>query len=427
MKLDHFALRHVALCACLLLVPSGVASAADYYVSNSGTDGRSCAQARSIGTPKQSIISGINCLSAGDTLMVRGGTYPEAIVGMPSGTSWGNVVRVQAYNGETVWMNPSGSEYVVYFAQREQYIEFDGINMDSSRTRDGNVTIQAWAGGNPHHIRFKNAEMIGQTNGITEWLSGPTQISMYASVPGAIGGNEFINLRVHGGGDPGDFAYGFYLQSSDNLVDSCNIYDVSGAAIQIYNAFGQSANNNTIRNNILHDITRSGDTRVWGIVVGSGSDNSVYNNVIYNVGIAGYGNAGINVFSGSRARIYNNTIYGSRAAGIYAFSGSQTQIVNNIIYGNAGGNLLNYNSDTYIANNLTSDPGFVNAGGADFRLRADSPAIDRGAYLSMVQFDQIGMPRPQGGAYDIGAYEFGSGGGGSPAPPPAPSRTGTGP
>jgi len=48
----------------------------------------------------------------------------------------------------------------------------------------------------------------------------------------------------------------------------------------------------------------------------------------------------------------------------------------------------------------------VNASQADFHLKKDSPAIDKGWSLDAPDDDFDGNPRPQGSAYDIGAFEF---------------------
>src|SRR3989442_3952348 len=66
-------------------------------------------------------------------------------------------------------------------------------------------------------------------------------------------------------------------------------------------------------------------------------------------------------------------------------------------------------SNTLLANNLTTNPQFVDAPNTDFHLQSTSSAIDAGATLPDVPTDYDGNPRPQGPAYDIGAYEFGSG------------------
>src|SRR5262245_61638725 len=116
--------------ACLLWAAS--AQAATYYVSLSGSDGRSCSQAQSASTPMRTISSGANCLGAGDTLYVRSGTYNESLVNIPvAGSSWGSPVRIASYPGETVWLMPSSGSYVLYLASGQRYVEFDGINMDA--------------------------------------------------------------------------------------------------------------------------------------------------------------------------------------------------------------------------------------------------------------------------------------------------------
>src|SRR5262252_5990285 len=87
----------------------GAAQGATYYTSRSGSDGNSCATAQSTSSPKATVNGGISCLSAGDTLLVRGGTYDEQIASVPSGTSWNSVVRIAAYPGETVWVKPTAN------------------------------------------------------------------------------------------------------------------------------------------------------------------------------------------------------------------------------------------------------------------------------------------------------------------------------
>jgi hypothetical protein len=60
-------------------------------------------------------------------------------------------------------------------------------------------------------------------------------------------------------------------------------------------------------------------------------------------------------------------------------------------------------------NSMVGDPEetFSDLSKDDYTLRQGSLAIDKGANLaSAVAHDIIGVPRPQGSAYDMGAYEY---------------------
>lgn len=379
--------------------------AADYYVATNGNDSRSCSAARSSGSPKQSINNASACLGPGDTLWVRGGTYYEMVAEMSSGTSWSAPVRIRAYRSsegatpEAVWVSaPSNQQYALYLAWSQQYIELDGINLDGTQTPNGDaVKIDEWSGGRAHHIRLKNAELRGKVT-----LSG--------LVP-TVGGNEFINLRVHGGGYA-DFEHGFYVQSSNNLIDGCEIWDFPGAGVHLYNDYGNTLSGNVVRNNVIRDgrWTASGQ-RHWGIIAANGASNTkIYNNLVYGIPNQGGIAAAIYVYAGYGAEVYNNTVASSSSIGVLVAGGAATSVINNIIFGNSGGNLANYIGDTIVASNLTDDPRFVNAGGGDFRLRSDSPAIDRGLYLGDIVNDLLGVARS--GAPDIGAFEYGTAAGG---------------
>jgi hypothetical protein len=77
------------------------------------------------------------------------------------------------------------------------------------------------------------------------------------------------------------------------------------------------------------------------------------------------------------------------------------------MYSTSGEDLYEAGSGTMVDHNFTNDPQFVNATGLDFHLRSTSPAIDAGLSIGQVPDDFDGVHRPQGAAYDIGAYEYG--------------------
>jgi hypothetical protein len=411
------------LAACVLL--AAPVSAATYYVAPSpvGNDGRACSpMAQSIATPRATIVAGIACLSAGDTLIVRAGTYPEFITSIPSGTSWSNIVRIAAYTGETVWITPTGGTNsrgigrVIDFRGSEQYIELDGINLSAANI--GNVTVCFCGSG--HDIRIKNAELIGTASGTN---------------CGIICGGESVELQhlvIHGGGSGGSCGtpcatYGWYTGGSNNTLEYSEIYDVGSLGVQIYNGV---ASDNIIRFNRIHDIVRTdAGTRVTGtlglsgVLVASGNNNLVYNNLIYNNGFAS-GHSGVDVYAGGTTgtKIWNNTIYGNSGYGVHIDSGvPDATIQNNILYGNSTAAICTSGCKgpgssgiTYDHNIDSADPLFIDAGAANFQLSSNSsPAVNAGASLATVTTDFAGITRPQGGIYDAGAYEFVAG-----APPP---------
>jgi len=394
---------------------SARAWASTYYVATTGNDGNSCAAAQSSGMPKRTLVSAVGCLVAGDTLLVRGGTYAESLVNnVPSGTSWAAPVRIAAFPNETVWLSPGAVSKVIGFAYAQHYIEFDGINLDGSTILNSIVQIEGWSGGNAHHIRFRNLTMMGNPNRATQG------VLLTAQVAGVIGGNEFINCIINNTGT-NDFDHGIYVQSSNNLIDGCTIYNVPGAGVHIYNGNGQTMSGNIVRNSVIRDgrLTASGE-RGWGILSTTGSSGTkIYNNVVYNIRNSGSGSAGIylglsNAFG---AEVYNNTVYGNSASGVRIDSPYSNAVVrNNISYQNAGGNYVNSGTNTTASNNMFStNPVFIDISKRDFGLQATSPAIDAGMVITMVKDDIVHAPRPQGATYDIGAYEYG----GSQASPPA--------
>jgi hypothetical protein len=60
---------------------------------------------------------------------------------------------------------------------------------------------------------------------------------------------------------------------------------------------------------------------------------------------------------------------------------------------------------TPFTNSINSDPQLVDPAAANFNLQPSSPAIDKGMNSGIARGIN-GVPRPQGSAYEIGAYEF---------------------
>lgn len=409
----------LVIVAIVLLRPRAAPTAGlSYYVSTTGSD----SNPGDLSRPFRTFTKGVSVLKPGDSLLVRAGTYNETLgTNVPGGTSWSAKVLIAAYQGEPVWLAPSGSEnyahyWVIYLAKsQQQYIEFAGINLDA-RGVQGGMRIDADVGSNPHHIRFHDAESIGGSNGIpNEGLTGPQHFADSHHVDGLIGANEFYNLTIHGGGDPGDMYYGFYLSSNDTQLHHLKIYDVAGAAIQVYAVYAahQNITGIVIHDCLIHDITRSGDTRTYGIALATGRGLVAFNNIIFNLGNTDP--VGLRAYNDGHV-LANNTVWGVNGDGIHVMPGAtNTVVLNNVSWSNKT-NFRNEGSGTVATTNWFSgaDPGFVNAAAGDFRLRDTSPLRNSGTISTLVTTDYTGAPRPQEGVQDISAYEY------TPATPPEP-------
>jgi len=366
---------------------------ANYYVATTGNN----SNPGTIGSPFLTIAKGISVLVAGDTLYIRSGNYNESINSnnqtIPAGTSWSNVVTISAYPGESVTI------YIVLLANSSiKYLVFKDLIIDGRRTSNETVYIST-----ANHIRFTGCEL---KDSYFQGVLMPHPGSDY---------NEFINCNIHGHGHTVNLDHGIYCASRYNLIQGCDIHDNAAYGVTVYNGYGERPDGNVIKGNRFHHNAVLGSG--GGIGVASSTGTLVYNNLVYSNRI------GIEVAWGSPvgAKIYNNTVYGN-VTGITMNSDSSGALVkNNIVY--QSGSITNNGSGTVQANNLvgsgsTNNPQFVNAGSANFALQAGSPAIDHGTTLSEVTTDFAGVSRPQGTAYDIGAYEFVGGGGTPDTTPP---------
>lgn len=261
---------------------------------------------------------------------------------------------------------------------------------------------------------------------------------------------------------------GLQFNGDENRIENNEIYKVSDElytpyGCQLLNILGRG---NTIRGNTLSrqgsrarcggillewdraDFNILEQNRVadvaWGIEVAGGDNNIARNNLIYSAD----GDNGIKILSydgrsawpcndapdsnhsdkydgwdchSSGNHIYNNTVYGfEHGVGIYEVAAEGTVIRNNafaqwntspMCYANTNEGSCQPLPETIVADhNATREPfGFLDAIQLDFHLTLGSPLIDTGYLLDGLNpNDYDGKPRPQGSAYDIGAYEYAS-------------------
>ena len=257
------------------------------------------------------------------------------------------------------------------------------------------------------------------------------------------------------GGPTGGCHYG--------LIEYCHVYNIGGQ--DSVNSHNQAividrSNSCVIRYNKIHDCTKGG-IGVGGEVGNHVNNVEIYVNLIFDINAKLYAHKGfgpgIGLWNVDNAKLYNNTVWNIGSSGwcnqvvyIDGTSGetlTNIDIKNNIIGPSLGGmyrgnyalcqntfciNLLSDNNLFYDPNGLilqkgqnsyTTLPGFINAmlpnemksieadprfidvGSQNFHLLADSPCIDTGEKVSIIQ-DIDGIQVPQGRAVDIGAFEF---------------------
>ncbi|HEY3769461.1 MAG TPA: IPT/TIG domain-containing protein [Candidatus Angelobacter sp.] len=230
-----------------------------------------------------------------------------------------------------------------------------------------------------------------------------------------------------GAGDTTGFNQ-FDLHVHDNLIhgDNCNginfaTVDPSKGTVEAYN-------------NVVYNVGRMDPLQLGA------SFSCIYLANITNNGAAGGGT--VNVFNNTLSDCAaNNSANASGSRGAFGVaSGASTTLImnlrNNVAYQNAGeiyidGVTAQITGDhnlwfgigaapTRTTNNLTVDPLLANRAGSDFHLTSTSPAKDAGvtmlsnnsftSNLGTTPRDKDGVGRPQGTAFDMGAYEFFVGG-----------------
>jgi hypothetical protein len=213
----------------------------------------------------------------------------------------------------------------------------------------------------------------------------------------------------------------FDLHVHDNLIhgDNCNginfaTVDPQKGAVEAYN--------NVIYHVGLMDPKNEGGAfsciYVAGITnhgrAGTGTV-EVFNNTLYDCGANhsrnSDGSRGAFSVGGGPAsltmRLRNNAVY--QLPGEIYLDGSKAQITGekNLWFGAGDG-------PGQTQSNINADPQFIDLGRFDFHLRGASPARDEGAAVlpsnpfvfgNAHAADKDGVPRPQGKAFDLGAYE----------------------
>ena len=145
------------LCTLCVFIGAVTTHATTYYVATTGNDAVTCATSTNISTPRKTIQQGLTCMTAGDTLYIRGGTYTGDIDSnaqtIPTGTSWTDAPLISGYATETVTLNGNINPP----ANSIQYVQFENLVLNGTYQNIG-------VGGTTHHIKFSNLEAKNGTH-----------------------------------------------------------------------------------------------------------------------------------------------------------------------------------------------------------------------------------------------------------------------
>jgi hypothetical protein len=368
-----------------------------FYIATTGTD-TTCAAAQVLGTAARTLAFVGTCAGGGSTIYYRAGTYTEIVddtaLTILGGSSWSAPTTLSAMPSEVVTWAPSlgSSQSALSLANSSSlYLLVQNI------TINGGTGLHAVLLQNPaNHLRLQNLTIIGGQNAIVHVAANDVDV---------------WNNTIHSN----TVAWGCVriTGAARATVKHNDISDCRSGGIDDYADTGTNTNT-LLDGNRIHD-THTGESEA-GIVSGQGSGLLAMNNLIYNFGRC----LRLDTNSAS-ARVANNTCYNTTQAvqpGLTVASPvTGANVQNNIWYQPGGVSDASSGGVTYAANlcqtadpthcAVVGNPLFTNAAAGDFSLQSGSPAFNTGVTVAQVTTDFTGtVTRPQGLAYDIGAYEY---------------------
>ncbi len=339
-----------------LLLGALPASGATYYVSTSGNNANPGTQAQ----PWRTIQKAASTVNAGDTVLVRGGTYAELVTVQKSGSAVGGPVTFKSHPGETAVLDgasvtvPAADSGGFYIPGRG-YVVVEGFEIRNFRTSNADRTPAGIrVDGASHHVVLRNNKIhhIENTNsggdgnafGIVvygdsssaitglvitgnELFSLATQNSECLTVNGNVDGFEISDNKVHDCQNIGIDCIGFEGVGPTTAVDFARNGVVRGNQVWNISSFGNPAYGN--------------EYSAGGIYVDGGANIVIERNTTWQNDI------GIEVASEKSGRnasaitVRNNFVYRNRNGGLYlggydaAVGGAKNiQVLNNTFWQN---------------------------------------------------------------------------------------------
>jgi parallel beta-helix repeat protein len=404
-------------------------SGSSYYVALNGSDTNN----GSMASPWRNIAYALQQAGrAGNTIYVRDGRYEyatqhEVWIRQDDGLGGANgqYFALEAYPGETAEL-----------VNVRIIVDAPWVRIKGFRSLDIGIDVVSWHG-HPNHV-----EILDNTFESDDFTYGAITLNADNSL---VEGNT---ITITGQSAIGTQSHGLYVMwGRNNVVRNNIISGATGYGIYIYDenkypGYTPEYSNLIVEGNVVTDSQERS-----GLILGGTEGVTVDGVILRNNLIAGNNHVGILVGTDgatvSNVKILNNTFYQNGAqsgVSLYVNEGgtlSSVSIKNNIFEDSPNSNCqsdcdrfpqahisapagidnlvvknnLYYPADLPLSGvsdpePIYGDPLFVDPAQNDFHLQANSPAIDEGLALANVPTDKDGVQRPQGAAWDIGAYEY---------------------
>jgi hypothetical protein len=386
------------------------------------------------GCQYSTIQAAADAVNPGDMVIVRDGVYTDtnsdgkmvSIARSGASSAWITFKSENKWGAKLVGLDPATADfqYGIFLAGGASYLKIEDFDISG-----GNTGIFMSNNQNIHHI-----SILG--NYMHDLGREPNDCSGACCADSSLKGGGGIYV----GGDA-DVGGGVI---ANNFVVDGNRFERIGRFKCSYSPYSagmwdhgvyisNSAPNEYIyiRNNIFSDILSG-----YAVQHSYASNHiQVINNTIYESD--DWGGSASTMFGISQSDIFmtNNIIYSRKPACVFLYGhscGSNNVLKNNYCWNLDTGDLYrNYDIDcvssiamadnycnevTQCGSKVASDPKFVNLASRDFHLQSTSPAINKGLSAGAPSYDFNGVSRPQGGIFDIGAYEYGGGASDTTAP-----------
>ena len=424
-----------------LLALGSTAQAAEWFVAPGGVGNGSGS------FPFGRIQDALNAARAGDTITVAPGSYTELLTTVRSGAP-SAPITLRASQSRAAIVTRAGRVLNVGHA----YLAVEGLVLDGQYGADDTVRVTA-AG---DFLQLRDTEIRRSTRDLVD-IASPEGVLIdgclihhalnatagrtdaHGVAAGAVRNLTIRNSEIHtfsGDGlqvDPGRAAPGWDLVTVEHskiwlaplpapengfaagVVPGENAIDTKAAATNVRSRLvvrdttASGFQGGLIGNMAAFNIKEHVDVAFDGVTVSdseiafrlrgpnTGARVLVKNAVVYDVTTAFRYEDNI-----QDLRIWNSTV-GRNVTRVFqpAAAAGATLDVRNLL------SIPVLGSEARAASNLrVAATAFVNVVANDYHLAAGSPALNSGERLEDVTIDRDGVERPQGGGYDIGAYEL---------------------